>query len=682
MQIQIALAHRRPLGAVVASLNFTSVNPDGWSVAYPSPPTFDPVAAPETFAVTRQGFTATGTPTTYSDTLTLTKRVRQPYPNQAQLTPTTVAVSDYVYATDLIIGAANNSTEAAPQPIANWVMADRQMVGNSVALEIVAFHRNARNGEQVACVEFSATDGTTTVTQKVSTSVVSARPSDRNAVIVYRCDLDISTLANPAIITCNAKVYPWVGTAASIRDSAASSVAREFSPRTFTRNTAKFAAPPFAYVSTSGNDTTGIVSTTAATAQATPFATVLGAIKGLKAATAVTGGRIDGCQVRLGSGSFVAGSLLSGDVTGGIQDSAVLTITRDPNIAKSAAILTFGAAALRTRFPYLRIADCSILRTGTLAFQGEAAATLQLTLDDVAFDNVNFNATILNAAALTLTGCDLKNAGSSPLSAGANEVRMLRGLLNDSSVAIENWLVVGCRMVNGNHGTSLFANGTRSSNGAICAFNYLSGFRLAYGSLAETMAVAVVQNVVEYYSATSNTGVGLSADSLLANISHAVVAHNTVAGFFNNGRSNQFYDENPTVPRTHRLVISKANIHVSLNNKGDLFLLDGTRIGNWPYAYGVGVAAELLQFDAASPTFRQEFAGLGSIGGISTTTPLSPQFTTPAHTTTGPTAGAGGGTYTLAAGSPAKGLLLSSVLRYDLAGNPRPAGATSAGAYQ
>lgn len=682
MHIQIALAPQRPLSAAAIQLPFASVNPDGWTVDYASPPTLDPVGAPQTFQVTRAGFTGSAATTTYTDTLTLTQRVRQAFPNQAVLTASTVALSDYVYQSDTIVGASNNSLEAAPQPVANWVMPDRQVIGDTVTLEIVAFHRNARNGEQVACVEFSATDGTSVVTQKVSSSVVSGRTSDRNAVIVYRATLNISAFANPATVTCNAKVYPWIGTGASVRDSAGQTSPREFSPRIFVRNTTKFAAPPLAYVATTGSDTTGVVSTAPATAQATPFATVLGAIKGLKAATAVTGGRIDGCQVRLGAGSFVATSLASSDVTGGIQDASFLTITRDPSVARTAATLTFGAAAFRTRFPFLRIADCSIQRTGTLAFQGETALPMLLVLDDVNFDNASFNATILNSATLCLYGCDLKNAGTSPFAAGANEVRMLRGLLNDSGAAIESWLVVGCRLINGTHGASLFSNGPRSSNGAICAFNYFSGYRLSFGSLAETISVAVVQNVIEYFSATSNTGLGMSPDSASSNTLHGLLAHNTIAGFFNNGRSNLFYDEHPTIPRTHRLPSSKGNIHVSLNNKGDVFLGDGTRTGNWPYAYGVGISGDLLQFDSASPTFRQDYAGLGVLAGSSTTTGIALLFAAPAHTTAGPTAGAGNGTYTIGATSPAKGLVPVPVLKFDLAGNARPAGACSAGAYQ
>jgi hypothetical protein len=75
-------------------------------------PTFTPDTAPVTLAVTRQGFDATGATASYADTLVVTKRVRQPYPNQATLTATTVSLSDYVYSTDTVVGV----TTARPRP--------------------------------------------------------------------------------------------------------------------------------------------------------------------------------------------------------------------------------------------------------------------------------------------------------------------------------------------------------------------------------------------------------------------------------------------------------------------------------------------------------------------------------------------------------------------------------------
>jgi hypothetical protein len=686
IQIGLAIDTTKPVrggsGQAALAARFLTVNADGWSADYPDPPSLDPDGAPERFAVDRAGFSTTGLPQTHRDLLTVTRRIRNPYPDQATLTASTVALSDYVYQGDVVLGAANASTIQAPKPIANWVLPDRLVVGDTVTLEIVAFHRDARSGEQVACVEFTATDGAVTVTQKIAGSVISPRASDRNPVIVYRATLDLASLANPATITCNARVYPWLGDAAAVLDSAAVTAAREFSPRVYRRDTARAAAPPLAYVSLAGNDTTGTVSTSAATAGAAPFLTVLGAIKALKAATAVTGGRIDGCEVRLGAGQFVATSLASADVIGGIQDHAALTITRDPAVARNQAVLTFGASSFRTRFPYLRLADCTIQRTGTAAFVGETTAPLQLVLDDVELDNNSHNASLLGTASLRIYGCDLRNAGSSPIAAGVNEVRCLRGLLNSSGATVENWLVVGSRLTGGSHASGNFSNGTRSSNGAICAYSYLSGYRVMYGGLAEAMACAIVQNVIEYASATSNTALSVSADGNLSDVIHSVVAHNTVAGFFNNGRSNCYYDETAGTPRQHRLLSVKGNIHVSVNTKGDVFMLDGARRGNWPYLYGVGTAGEFHQFDAASASFRQEFPGLAATLGSSTTIALDPQFTAPAHTVSGPTAGAGGGSYAIAPTSPAKGRLPRAVLRFDLAGQARPGTGCSAGAYE
>lgn len=671
-----------------ARANLASVDAAGWTAVAAVPADFEgaynPNTGPKQIKLSRPGYTTTGAPTTYTEFVTVSKRSRQPYPSQASLTTSGVNLTDYVYSGDTSTGLTINSTEVSPKPICNWVIPDKLVVGNSVRLEIVAFHRNARFGEQVACVEFTISDGTTTVTQKVSASAVSGRTGDRNAVIVYGANMDISTLANPAVLTCNAKVYPWVGDASSVANSATQSERRQFSPRFFTRNTTRFASPPIAVVASGGNDATGVVSTDGAVARATPFLTTLGAIKGLKAATGVTGGRIDGCEVWNGGGTFGLPVLASGDVTGGIQDNAHVTFRRDPTVTRSAAIFTFGLAAARTRFTLMRITDCTINRTGTLAMQGEAAANMEIILDDLTFDNAGFNNTIYNQSHGFLFGVELLNAGSSPIAAGTYENRMVRGLLCASGVFIESWLTVGCRLTGGTHGTGNVSNGSRAADGCIAAYNYCSGYRWNINGLTagETASLALVQNVIEFFSATSNTGLGISADSATMNTAHTVIHHNTIAGFFNNGRTNFFYDENASVARTQKLMSSKGNIHVSWNNKGDVFMTNGARTGNWPAANGVGFGYELVQYDSASGTFRLEFPGLGSVVGTSTTTPVDPLFTSPAATTSGPTAGAGGGTYTLQSGSPAKNMSKEAVLAFDLAGTARPLTGTSTGAYQ
>ncbi|HEX7824291.1 MAG TPA: hypothetical protein VF477_05280, partial [Mycobacterium sp.] len=167
---------------------------------------------------------------------------------------------------------------------------------------------------------------------------------------------------------------------------------------------------------------------------------------------------------------------------------------------------------------------------------------------------------------------------------------------------------------------------------------------------------------------------------------HVVMHHNTFVGAYLGGRSNLFYDETTGTGRTHRLMSCKGNIHVQINTKSDVFKSDGTRTGNFAYEHGVGCDGEFSQFvDAASgsDSFRQEYAGLRASIGSSTTTRIDPLFTSYAGVTYNGstyTAGAGGGTYTLQAGSPCLGRLPAAVLSHDLAGTARATTNNAAGA--
>ena len=149
---------------------FASVNALGWNVNYAAtPPSLNPLT---TFSVSRAGFSDTGTATTITDTLTATQRTRQAFPNQASLTALTVALSDYILSTDTVSGATNNSTETMPKPICNWAMLDRQLIGNSLTLEVTGNHWSARSGRPFRCVVFTASDGTNTVTATATTMTV------------------------------------------------------------------------------------------------------------------------------------------------------------------------------------------------------------------------------------------------------------------------------------------------------------------------------------------------------------------------------------------------------------------------------------------------------------------------------------------------------------------------------
>ncbi len=680
-----------PSGLIATFASVTSINAEGWSATVTAPPTFDPVNTPQPVVVSRQGFDTTAAAVTYLDAFTLTQRVRQAYPNQATLDTSRCALTDYVYSTDTVTGVTNNSAEVSPKPIANWVLSDHTVVGNIIRLELVAFHRNGRNREQVACVEFRATDGTTTVTQKVAVSVISGRAGDANPIIVYQCDLDVSTLANPATITVNAKVYPFIGGAASVADSAASAVEREFSPRIYLRNTTLAANPVFVYVATTGNDTTGAVSTTAATAAAAPCLTVLGAINRLIAVNAT----LDGCIIRVGAGSFVMAST----ATTRTQTVGECIITRDPAVAKSASIVTFGLAAFRTRFGaaggWLRFFDITVQRTGASTIQGEATSALHLTFDQCAFDNGANSATIYANSHGYWLGTVLTNLATGALTAGTYEHRLWRGTsMTLAAQTVESWLAIGNAWT-GLDGTSA---GTRTQTGGIMAFNKLmkvgsNAGAWTVGATTDCIGAAFVQNVVEYTSATSSPAIRSSADATSGNTQHILIQSNSFAGFFINGRANIFYDEGAT-RRSNKLMAVRGNIHVQINTKGDQFrgvneagADASSAVGNWAYLYGVGCEAEFSMFIDANSSgigsaFAQAYPGLAANIGTSATLRNDPLYTANAATTSGPTAGAGNGSYTLQAGSPAKGMVARPALRFDLSGAARSATAASAGAYE
>lgn len=285
-----------------------SARADSWSVAYTALPTMGPAGSPRYLALCRAGYSSAGIATSHVEPLILTKRVRQPYPAQASLDASRVALSDYVHAIDTILGgAANAAAEISPKPIANCTLPDHRVVGNSLRLELVAAHRNARSRSQVACVEFCATDGTATVTQVVSAPSVLGHPGDLNAVVGYACDLDITTLlAGP--VTANARVCPWIGGSASVLNSADQTVLREFRPQIFLKNVTLAVNPVFVYVNAAtGNDTSGAVSAHAATAEASPCATAAGAIN-----RAITvNGAMDGVEIRFMAGTHVLPPLVS-----------------------------------------------------------------------------------------------------------------------------------------------------------------------------------------------------------------------------------------------------------------------------------------------------------------------------------------------------------------------------------
>lgn len=699
-----ALLAARPLPLL------SGVGAEGWQAAAALPL----AAVSQSVSIARQGFTAAAVPVGYSESVTPRRRVRQMYPNQAVDTPGNVALADYLYATDGIAGVPNTSTETSPKPVAAWVMPSRLLVGNSVRWELVAFHRDARAGRQVACVRVRGNDGTTqTAWQTVSTTAISTLAEDAQPIEVHGGDLDVSALAT-GLFWLEAEIYPWIGATASVLSSEDQSDPREFHRRYFTRNVALATTPPLVYVSPAGNDATGVCSTSPATASASPFATVHGAIAGAIAASGITGGKVDGVRVRIMAGTNAWGTFNAAINRG--QSSAALIVERDPASPRGACILQqssaqalkLGYATSSTSSLAASLAEGAIIlrdltyrRTAAGQItQGASAVGLDIQLWNVAFDNGGLaGAWSGSAGGLRLYGTSFTNLGTLFVYNGTAVQRLMRGVTATMATAgSEEWVKVGCRLTGWQAGTLRDATtgGIWYNNVYLSPSPTSAPISVQATTAGDTITgVVVVQNLIEVTHTTSSTpGLRLSSDNANGSIVHAVVQHNVVTGYGITGRQNLFYDESSgTNRRNHRLIRCTGNIFVQLNTKGDVFvaLSQGNtaeapnRTGQLAFGHGVGCQGNWSMFSAQAPASEaQTYAGAGSSIGGSTTVRNDPGFVSYQGTGgSGGTAsvGSGGGDYRLQAGSAARGIVALAVLGFDLAGAPRSAGTQAAGAF-
>lgn len=659
---------------------------DGWQMVAADTLPAGPVIDSDPFDVSRAGFNSSGGAVTYTEQMYVTKRIRDPYPDQANLTADKVACSDFIYEGDIVSGMTNNSALVSPKPVAKWVSLDRDVVGNSITPEIVAFHRDG-----IAYVEFRATDGVTTVTSGTSSAIVLGASYDRHAVIGYRATLDITSLT-AGLITVHCKVWPRLGVAASVLDSADKTARAEFSARYYVKNTTLAASPYYVYVDSGGggDDATGVVDTNAATAKETPVATVAGALQRINAVV----GDVDGCIIRFMAGTHVLGSPAASRT----QEAAVVTLTRDPDASRASVILTLGAASFRPRLLTglnatvalggMRIQDVTFNRTGTQPFSGEASNNLEVQLVDLDYDNSTYNNSLMSNTSLWWVGVNLTFGAiaTSMLSSTSTGFHNLwRGCEGDiQKSSMERYCMVGCTILDAGR---LVTSTLRTSNGGGMAFCRIESngtnapmFDIDSDTRELTEGAFLVQNIFEFAATGSYTGTTLSADGGLPDTVHMISLNNTWTGFDTSGRINQFYNETVSEARSHTLHRTAGNIYGQLNTKHDIFITDGTRVQGWSYLYGVGCEGEFSQFKDAG-TFAQEYPGKNANIGTSNVTRNDPLFVDYQGTIDAVTAGANGGDYHLDTGSPCASILPRRWLPFDLEGTARPATNDAAGAY-
>jgi hypothetical protein len=219
------------------------------------------------------------------------------------------------------------------------------------------------------------------------------------------------------------------------------------------------------------------------------------------------------------------------------------------------------------------------------------------------------------------------------------------------------------------------------------------------------IGAAIIQNLMEYNSATSTALVLMAADGdTNTPISNILLWHNTLTG----QRINRCYNDSGSTPYFRYGWSEIGQLYDSTAVKSDTFSPgNAARVGNWGCEYGVGYYGDI---DAETGTssnpvgvgggFQTEFPGLYS-NFIVKNSNTNPGTEPPSNAAgmnalswlgfvnragwTGVSVGAGNGNYHISPTSPAVGLMPTgtAVLPFDLDGNPRlNNGNGSAGAYE
>jgi hypothetical protein len=587
--------------------------------------------------------------------------------------------------------------------VANWSREDHMLWGATVQPAVVAFQHFGQGGHPVACVVFTVTDGTHTVTQTVTDMTCDLTQGDAVPVVEYVGNLSTSTLTQGATLTINFKAYPWIGDSNAVIDSSDGAFSQptiHYAPRTGICDKGGTYGQTVAVVSTSGNDGTGACVDLASFNSGSPpaaYATVNGAALGIKNYNNTNHTRAD-CgggiiYVRYDAGAGHAWTGASNTIAG--NPATWLTIQNFPGDSTPLFNSTSGNVYIGATTPLL-VRGLSFSTTGT-TFDG-----CQYVWFDQGAISSTATATFyqLNCWSVTRSTITTLSQGIRPFSAGYYP-RLIRGnTLNAGSNYNFTWIrtCLGNLFNNSKGSDSTYASAGSADPASNCILAYcqytnftsLSGNQQTnfLSNAAETSitGAAFVQLVFENKSSTQPM-LYVSADSSTNGpVNNVIIWNTTCAG----QRWNVGYNDTGTASVVRNYWSVKNNVTEDDNIKSDTFTpTSGNRVGNWALEYGVGYSGNLdAEYIGAPGQFLREFDGLGCYSPSRTANSEPPGSSTNTvgffafqnrQAYTG-SAGAGNGYYRLWTSSPAWNFQRDWLLPYDIEGRVRGAN-SEAGAY-
>lgn len=579
---------------VVTDPGVTAVQASGWKATYPGPPAFDPVADPRHVVVRRSGFGAGGAPTTVTEALLLTTRIREPWPNHGSLTPSDVALGDMVYAGEAIDGVTNNSTRAYPKPQALWLHHDMEVATGSIhTVRLAVMHRHARAGRPVAAVTFTASDGVATVSATVSDMALTSWAASGLTVPHFAAALDLSTLA-PGVVTIDATIFPWVGEAFTVSTDADPHPSPNLTVLKVLNDRDGSFGTAYAQVDTAGSDATGTVSADPAAAAAAPFATVAAAAAAVQSFNAATYGRNDasGGIVRLNAGTHTHANFST------VAVGAVPLVIEAAG-AKAATVYRDAGASISNGIPdRLKLRGLTLRRNAAsnVVFLDSAAGALSgnmLVIEDCDLDDAGLGtpwaAWIWRVGRFWLIGCGGDDLGQAAIFASEFKAVVALGS-GQGSVRRQTYHALGCRDLAARY-EMVAAGGDRPAYaGPFVGWCHLgqgtSGQRcLQINTSVGVRGAAIVGNVFEQYG--SDVGpVAAIAEVEAAALDNVNVVGNSAVG----SRTNMAYQAGGAGTVAKQAVL-RFNVFDEANTKGDVFGGDATLVGNWQVLFKVGACA-------------------------------------------------------------------------------------------
>lgn len=613
------------LAPTLPSLAISRIPANGWQATHRAPETFDAAAAPH-LVVKRRGFDATGAQVTVSDNVTLTTRIRRPYPQHESLTDAMVALSDFVFSADVIDGVQNDSDLRYPKPIAMWLNHDLERAeGQTHVLRLAVAHSHARNDRPVAAVTFILSDGTTQVEQTVMTMHRVGFDASGLHVPHFMAKMDLSTLAQGAMLTVDAVIYPWVGEAFQVSVDADPYPSPNLAPLRVLNDRLGSYGTSYAYVDAAGGDDgTGAAMADAGEAAAAPFATIAAAVAGIRALNDTAFGRsgdAGGGVVRLLEGVHNHPGFKA---QGGAVDIPLILEAADP-AKRGTTVLTDGGSSRFNGIPQkLKLRHLTLRKTGgSVVFldSGANSADAILIAEDCPWDANGtgyYGAWLYRVGRLVQINCAV-GPGDDPHHGNYFSTEAIMGTAIGCSgcAGTITYQAVGCSALP--EFTYRAAVGDRPDmTGVFLGWNSFSNGSATNPILSVSAAIgprgfALVGNIFESWGCSTNAALRLNADSDANLVENMVIQHNTVAG----ERANLLYLDGVVNVEKHAHV--RFNLFHRYNIKGDLFASRGENTGNWSARFKVGWGhnASLLGSNNASTFDANSWLGeIPSVGEI------------------------------------------------------------------